>query len=81
MSLPGASWLDVSMIYFRREDFVTLAALFFYAPENIVIVSDSSHPAGAEVRIEHWKNSFSLVSLFLHFYILLLRAFVPNYNP
>lgn len=28
MPLPNASWFDVSMIYFRNEDFVKLAALF-----------------------------------------------------
>lgn len=67
--LPKASWLDVSMIYFRKEDLVTLAALFFSAPDNIAVVSDSCHPAGPEAQIEHWKNSFSLISLFLHFYI------------
>lgn len=77
MSLPGASWLDVSMIYFRKEDFVTLAALFFSAPENIVIVSDSRHPAGAEVRIEHWKKLifFSIiVSSFLYPFASCIRS-------
>lgn len=46
-----------------------VVALFFSAPDNIAIVSDSCHPTGPKARTEHWKNSFILVSLFLHFYI------------
>lgn len=68
MPLPKASWLDVSMIYFSKEDFVTLVALLFSAPDycNRPRFLSSCRSRGANRTLEKLIFSSIIVSSFLY---------------